>query len=177
MTDRKPSPRMAIVALAVLAFIMLGLSVPILVGGRPQSITLQSASVQAASRDTFVIAAPVRLLAAPQLTLQSGTLSMATDKSGRPRSGEAAAAILAAGSARITLDDATIWLDLDRGGTIGKGLQPGADALAAPLLSALANLSFETVSLRNCVIVLKRGDQTSDVLSDVRLEIGNRKNV
>lgn len=177
MTDRQPSPRMAIVALAVLAFIMLGLSVPILVGGRPQSITLQSASVQAASRDTFVIAAPVRLLAAPQLTLQSGTLSMATDKSGRPRSGEAAAAILAAGSARITLDDATIWLDLDRGGTIGKGLQPGADALAAPLLSALANLSFETVSLRNCVIVLKRGDQTSDVLSDVRLEIGNRKNV
>lgn len=177
MTDRKPSPRMAIVALAVLAFIMLGLSVPILVGGRPQSITLQSASVQAASRDTFVIAAPVRLLAAPELTLQSGTLSMATDKSGRPRSGEAAAAILAAGSARITLDDATIWLDLDRGGTVGKGLQTSADALAAPLLSALANLSFETVSLRNCVIVLKRGDQTSDVLSDVRLEIGNRKNV
>ncbi|MBX9927118.1 MAG: AsmA family protein, partial [Hyphomicrobiaceae bacterium] len=177
MTDRKPSPRMAIVALAVLAFIMLGLSVPILVGGRPQTITLQSASVQAASRDTFVIATPVRLLAAPELTLQSGTLSMATDKSGRPRSGEAAAAILASGSARITLDDATIWLDLDRGGTVGKGLHTGADALAAPLISALANLSFETVSLRNCVIVLKRGDQTSDVLSDVRLEIGNRKNV
>lgn len=177
MAQKKQSPRVAIVALAVLAFIALGLSVPILVGGRTQSITLQSASVQAASRDTFTVTTPVRLLASPTVTLQSGSLAIAPDKSGRPRSGEAVSAILSSGSARIILDKATITLDLEREGKTPNAGPIDANELAAPLLAALTKLSFENLSLRNCIIVLKRGDQTSDVLSDVRIELSNKRNV
>lgn len=176
MKNSRPSQRFALAAIVVLAFVTLGLSVPIFVGGRPQAIVLHHSSVHAASRDTFVVTTPIRLSASPGLVLQRGTLTLVSDRSRPPLSGEAAAALLASGSARLMLEDATLTVEVDRPtDVVGAGTEP--DAPAAPLLAALSRLGFSTLAIRRGIVVLKRHAGGSELLSDVRLDITNKRDV
>lgn len=164
----RPSQRYALAAVAVLVFIMLGLSIPILVGGRPQSIVLQSAAVHAAPRDRFIVTTPIQLRTSPNVFLLSGTVAIVTDRSRGPLSGEAVAAMIAGGNARIVLDDATVVIETE-------GSTDSPEALAAPLLAALAKLQFSTLAIRRGVIQLKRAGGGTEALSDVRIEIVHRR--
>lgn len=173
MKHTTPSQRFALAALALLAFVTLGLSIPIFVAGRPQSITLQSASVFAASRDQFDVSTPVRLADAPGLVLQRGTVTIATDR-GRPlATGEAVAQLLAGGNARLVLEDATIVLETEKP-AIASGTADGEPPVA-PILVALSRLRFSTLSIRRGVLVLKRPGGGSEVMSDVRLEVVHKR--
>ncbi|MEQ1713430.1 MAG: hypothetical protein ABL908_18810, partial [Hyphomicrobium sp.] len=151
MNYPKPSQRYALAAIVVLVFITLGLSIPIFVSGRPQSIVLQNAAVHAATSDTYTVTTPIQLSTTPALFLQSGTLSIAPERGRAPVSGEAAAKLLASGSARLLLEDATIVLE--SAGAAVPGVS--AEALAAPLLAAVSKLGFSALSIHRGVIAVK----------------------
>ena len=78
---------------------------------RPAIPTLRGAAVYAASRDSYSLSAPVRLLQAPIVDLESGTLSMPPSRTGLARSGEVLAMLITGKSARMTLDNATFTTD------------------------------------------------------------------
>lgn len=173
MTQVRPSQRYLVAVTAVLAFVTLGLSVPIFVGGRTQSLTIQNATVQAAARDVLAITSPITLSSEPGLTLERGQLSITRDKTGRPLTGDMVTRLLASNSARLTLEDATLVLDIDGESRAA----PDADValLAAPLIAALRRLEFESVAIRRGVIVLRRSSGTSEILSDVRVDVGLKR--
>lgn len=175
MKRNRTRQRSAVATILVLAFVVLGLSVPVFIGGRPQTIALQSATVLAASRDSYIVSSPIRLLSSPRLDLERGTLSLQSDKSGRPRTGEAILAVLANGSGRLLLEDATLVLNVTGEGWSEATGPSNADAMTAPLLTALASLSFEAISLRRGVIVLRRAKGGTEVLSDVRLDVTHKR--
>ncbi len=171
----KPSQRYALAAIVVLVFITLGLSIPIFVSGRPQSIVLQNAAVHAASRDSYTITTPIQLSTTPALLLQKGTLSIAPERGRAAVSGEAAAALLASGNARILLEDATIVLDTESAGAAAPVVS--AEALAAPLLAAVSKLGFSALTIRRGVIAVKRGSSGAEVMSDVRVHVTAKRGV
>lgn len=176
----KPSQRYALAALVVLVFITLGLSMPIFVGGRPQTIVLQNASVHAATRDGYVVTTPIRITSSPNITLQKGTLSIVTERGKLPATGEAAAAMLASGNARILLEDATIVLDVETEDpkapvTRAAPTSVNPEALTVPILAAVTRLGFSNLTIRRGVIVLKRDTGGTEVLSDVRVNLTARR--
>ncbi len=176
----KPSQRFALAALIVLLFITLGLSVPIFIGGRPQSIVLQNASVHAAPRDQFVVSTPIQITSSPNITLQKGTLSIVGDRGKQPATGEAAAAMLASGNARLLLEDATIVLDVGTADPQAPGARApltsiNPEALSVPLLAAMSRLGFSNLTIRRGVVVLKRDNGGSEVMSDVRINLTARR--
>lgn len=180
MNYPRTSQRYALAALIVLVFITLGLSVPIFVGGRPKSIVLQNAAVHAATRDTFVVATPIQLSSSPDITLQKGTLSIIGERGRPPATGEATAAILASGNARILLEDATIVLGIqttDPNAPADASSTPSInpETLSVPMLAALTRLGFANLTIRRGVVVLKRSTGGTDVMSDVRLSLTARR--
>lgn len=182
MTYPKPSQRYALAALVVLVFITLGLSLPVFVGGRPQAIILQNASVHAATRDSHVVTTPIRITSSPNVTLQKGTLSIVGDRNRPPATGEAVAAMLAGGNARLLLEDAIIVLDVETADPMAPDTTPvpmsvNPDALAVPMLAALTRLGFSNLTIRRGVLVLKRDTGGTEILSDVRVSLTMRRGV
>ena len=84
-------------ALALTFCLVLLITTPYFIDGR--STTLRGAAVYAASRDSYSLSAPVRILQAPIVDLESGTLSMPPSRTGLARSGEVLA-MLITGKAR-----------------------------------------------------------------------------
>lgn len=182
MNYPKPSQRYALAALVVLVFIVLGLSVPIFVGGKPQSIVLRNASVHAATPDTFVVSTPIQIASSPNVTLQKGTLSIVNDRGKPPATGEAIAAMLSSGNARLLLEDATIVLDLvtsdpQTPATHAVPTSINPDALTVPMLAALTRLGFSNLTIRRGVVILKRDTGGSEVMSDVRISVTAKRGV
>ena len=82
---------------------------PYFVSGR--HLDLKGAAVFAASRDSYSLSAPVRLLGMPVVELESGTLSLPQSRSGLARGGEVIAMLITGGGQRMRLDNATFTAD------------------------------------------------------------------
>lgn len=133
------------------------------------------------SPDAIVITEPIVVSEQPRMTVQSGTLSVPPSLSGQARTGEALAALVKGGSARLALKGPVIHLDLspqafdDRSGESGWPLPALQLPLTAnsPLMTALEDASFETLSVRDATILLHsegRTDELTEVSADITVK-------
>ena len=97
-------------ALAVLCFLAVLLAAPLLFSDRYSRIALQSGAVFAASNNTYSLSSPVRLMNAPAIELESGTLSVPPHRTGLARGGQVIA-MLITGGPPMTLANATFTAD------------------------------------------------------------------
>ena len=96
---------LALVALCCLLFLLIA---PYFVSGR--DLGLKGAAVFAASRDSYSLSSPVRLLGTPVVELESGTLSLPQSR-GLARGGEVIAMLITGGGPRMLLDNAAFTAD------------------------------------------------------------------
>lgn len=130
------------------------------------------------SPDAIVITQPVLVSDQPRMTVVSGTLSVPPARSGQARTGEALAALIKGGSARLALKQPVIHLELSPQAIDESGIEPEWSpatlqlpyAAASPLMLALEDASFETLSVRDGTILL-RSDGRTDTLADVSADI------
>lgn len=175
MRIRRHRRRQWFVAFAVLLLMTLGLVLPSLMGVFDREIAFKGMAVMAASGDTFSVTAPVRLFETPRLVLERGAISVAAAHRAAPRSTEAMAALLTSGNARLVLHDASLTL---KAGVPASQHSPHADDpvdTLAPLLKALVDSSFESLSLRDSTLRFVRADGSAQLLTDVSADITVRR--
>lgn len=161
-------------AFAVTLCLIFLICAPYLMGGQNSEFALRSAAVFAASRDSYSLSSPVRLLEAPMIALESGTLSMPHSRSGLGRSGEVIAMLITGSSARMTLDNATFTADFTKNEAAFS--QAYAAGGIAPLVAAFQKLQFDALAVRDSSIQLKMGDGSRLVLDDVNAEVSAKSN-
>ena len=123
-------------------------------------------AVQAAARDSFTITQPLRLVDAPRVTIERGTISFVEPSGGRMSTGEAMLAILGGGSAGLILEDAT--LSISETSAAGPAEAEGQVVPLAPMLDALVRHSFKTLKLtRSNLVVHRPGGGRPIVLTDL----------
>lgn len=171
MTVRRHKSGHFAVVIGVLGFVALGVGVPIVVGGSDR-LELHSSSLVAAPRDRHAITEPVTLGGVPGVIVERGTVSLSEAYASRVMTGEAVAALLASGTARLVLDGATLVVDR-------RYASPSdAEVLeSAPLSAALADLNFEALSVRRTTLVLKSEDGRRDTIGEINAEIAAKRKV
>ena len=170
MISGQQGQRSRLVAFAVWSFVILVLALPVVVGMRDTEHVFHG-GVLAASRDSFQLTTPLKFSAAPGLTLTSGKISFAPEQSSV--SGEKAAALLSKGEGRLVLDDATLSFDASEDGKNAArqdAEELNSDAIA-PLVAALSQLSFDTLTLNRVTIVIRKGNRAADFLTNVKADI------
>jgi AsmA protein len=155
---------------AVLCCLLFLLIAPYIVGGR--SIDLKGASVFAASRDSYSLSSPVRLLGAPVVELESGTLSL-PQSHGLARGGEVIAMLITGGGPRMTLDNATLTADFSTAEPTY--LQSSAGNIA-PLVISFQKLQFDTLTIKNSSARIKMADGSTLALDDIAANISSKPN-
>jgi AsmA protein len=156
-------------ALAILVCLLFLIAVPYVIDPRNKDLALTGAAVFAASRDSYALSAPVRLIKTPMIELESGTLSMPNSRSGIGRGGEVLAALITGKSARLALDDATFTADFSAGEA---GFAQGASVESlAPLVTALQRLQFDALSVRNSSVRMKMADGSVIRLDDLFADV------
>ncbi len=165
MTVRRHKSGQFAVAIGVLGFAALGIGVPIFVGGSDR-LELHSWSLVAAPRDRYALTEPVSLQGVPGLVFERGILSLSESYASRVLTGEAVSALVSSGSARLVLDGATLVVDRRH---MSPSDVEGADA--APLAAALAELNFDTLSVRRSTLVVKSTDGRADIVGEINAEI------
>lgn len=170
MIRRKHNRRQGIAAFAVIAFTAGGLAFPIIFSEGSSDGNLPGNAVVAAIRNQYALSGPVRLLSTPLLTVESGTISVASAQAAKARTGEAMTALLATGSARLVLDGAVIRVDVP-------SAEPGATAEGGfgPIVSAFLRLAFEGLSVRHSRVVMRLREGRDLVFTDVDAEISLQK--
>lgn len=131
------------------------------------------------SLDAIAITDPVVVSEKPRLRVVSGLLSMPPALSGQARTGEALAALVKGGGARLALVNPLIVLDLarqgdERGGETGRPLPAFAEAIS-PIISALEDTAFETLIIRDGTLRLLTGDGIVETLEAVSAEVSVKR--
>ncbi|MGZ5890199.1 MAG: AsmA family protein, partial [Hyphomicrobium sp.] len=143
---------------------------PYFVGGR--DLGLKGAAVFAASRDSYSLSSPVRLLGTPVVEIESGTLSLPQSR-GLARGGEVIAMLITGGGPRMLLDNAAFTADFS-------AAQPSfSQAFAggvAPLVATFQKLQFDTLSIKNSSVRIKMGDGSTLTLDDVAADVSSKPN-
>lgn len=146
----------------------LGLATPWLIDGSDAEFALRSATLAAATRDSFTLSSPVAFDALPRLLLERGNVSFAK-LSGEPSTGAAVLALLTAGKGRLVLDNAVLSLDLVAAGAHPRRVAPSGGL--EPLLAALASVSFSELDIRNSQLRVLRSDGSTENLALTNLAI------
>ncbi|HZT48723.1 MAG TPA: AsmA-like C-terminal region-containing protein [Hyphomicrobiaceae bacterium] len=164
--SRNVISRFATLSFATLACLLIAVLAPMLMGRRGSDEPFSGYSVMASPRDMHVIAAPIRLSAAPDLTISRGTLYA---------DGNAAAGTPIS---RFVLDGPVLHLN-------ASGLRtspPGSDAAGptgsiAPLLvEQLAAMGFDTLTLRRGTLHVTADNGSSETIGEIEAELsGGRK--
>ncbi len=161
--------RRSSVAVAIFFCLIFLISAPYLVERRFDQIGLRSAAVFAASRDSYSLSSPVRLMQTPMIALESGTLSMPPNRTGLARSGEMIAMLITGNGARMKLDNASIAADFSANEAV---LTHGsAQGGVAPLVATLQKLQFDALAVRNSTVRIKLADGSVLELGDVTTDI------
>jgi AsmA protein len=161
-------------AVATLVCLVFLITAPYLVERRFDEIGLRGAAVFAASRDSYSLSSPVRLLHAPMIALESGTLSIPSSRTGLARGGEVIAMLITGSSARMTLENATIAADFSASEAV---LTAGsAQGGVAPLVAALQKLQFDALAVRGSTIRIKVADGSVLVLDDLFADVTAKQN-
>jgi len=157
-------------ALAILCCLLFLVLAPYFVGGR--HLDLKGAAVLAASRDSYSLSSPVRLLATPVVELESGTLSL-PHSSGLARSGEVIAMLITGGGPRMTLDNATFTADFS---TAEPSFSQASLAGIAPLVTSFQKLQFDTLAIQNGSVRIKMSDGSTLTLDDLVADVTSKPN-
>lgn len=171
MQPGRKKRRHSTVALLLLVWLAIGLASPLVMKVQPGDFELGAANVNAAPRDSVMIAEPVALSLLPAITIVKGTAALFNPTS-KPLSGEAALGVLAGGQARLLLEAGAISVRLDHlqaDSSINQVLP------RSPIVTALAGLNFDTVSLRKMTLVAVLPDGRTETLSDVTGELTHRR--
>jgi len=135
------------------------------------------------SEDTILINQTAVILERPNVKLTSGTVSLPPSMTGRARTGEALAALVKGGSARMALRSPVFVIDMSGGDakTADPDLAGLLDAIGrfgsdpSPLVAALQGGDFETLVVRDGVIVFGLGGGRSLTLTGFEAEIGIKR--
>ena len=166
--------RRSSLAVAILLCLVFLITAPYLVERRYDEIGLRSAAVFAASRDSYSLSAPIRLLQAPRIALESGTISMPPSRTGLARGGEVIAMLITGSSARMTLKEATIAADFSENTAV---LTTGsAHGGVAPLVAALQKLQFDALAVRDSNVRIKLADGSTMVLDELTTDLTAKQN-
>lgn len=131
-------------------------------------MSLSSAAVIAATRDSFTLTSPLALPLMPNVMIETGRLSVTGSNPSQQLTGSEAVALLSAGKAKLVLEDAVLSLVPTQ--STGAGGKKDMDALA-PVLAALLKASFSQLLLRNAIVQLGRGEDERAFLTDVTLDV------
>ena len=161
-------------ALAVVCCLVLLITAPYFIDSRHNDLALRSAAVFAASRDSYSLSAPVRLLEAPVIELESGTLSMPPNRTGLARSGDVLAMLITGKSAQMTLENATFTADFSTGvATFSQGSLAGS---VAPLVTTFQSLQFDNLSVRGSEVHIKMADGSTVLLDKLTADVTAKPN-
>jgi AsmA protein len=168
MRRKSAISRFAALVLATLACLLLAVLAPMFFGQRAADEPFSGYAVMASPRDMHVIAAPIRLSAAPDLTLNRGTLYA---------DGNAAAGTPIS---RFVLDGPVFQMNASglRAGASGveSGLADIVTGTVAPLLvDQLVALGFESLTLRQGTLNVTTADGGSETISDLQAELTWRR--
>lgn len=156
-------------ALAVLFCLIYLLAAPYFIDVRETGLGLRGATVLAASRDAYSLTSPIQLLSAPKIALESGTLSMPPSSTGLARGGEVISMLITGRGARMSLNNATLSADFTDGGP--KVVQQASGDGIAPLVAALRDMQFDTLTVRDSALHLKMADGKTLVLEDLSADL------
>jgi hypothetical protein len=160
--------RLATFVLATLACLLLAVVAPTLFGPRAIDEPFAGYAVMASPRDLHVVTAPIRLSTAPDLTLSRGTLYA---------DGNAAAGTPIS---RFVLDAPVFNLN-------ASGLNPNEsefesplagtlrDAVAPVLVEQLQAMGFESLTVRQGILIVTAGDGTSETIAEIEAELTGRR--
>src|SRR6185503_17179198 len=141
--------RFATLALATLACLLLAVLAPMLSIQRATDEPFSGYAVMASPRDMHVIAAPIRLSDAPDLTLNRGTLYA---------DGNAAAGT---SISRFVLDGPVFYLNASGLRTASSGFEASVtdvNAIAPLLVDQLVAMGYEALTLRRGTLYLTSAD-------------------
>jgi AsmA protein len=167
MRGRRRSRRLSPTALALL-WVGAGLAAPVILTLNSLDIDMRGATVIAAPRDSYTLAAPIVINSSPPIRIERGTILL-VDTTGSESSGEATEALLKSGAAHLVLDTATLVIG---GRTSGDA---GPQGPVAPLVEALSTLNFEGLTLRRTELSVGLPGAYTETLSDVQAEISLKK--
>lgn len=172
MKPARPVKRLSTVALVMLGWIVVGLAAPLVMSFQRGEIEIHPPMVSAAPRDSFVIANPIQLSGAPSVLVDRGVLQL-VNPSGKQLTGEASAALLASGNARLLLDGGSLQLRLS---ALGEVMGVAADeAQSSPIAGALARQAFEALILRKTWISAALPDGRTEIISEVNGELSIKR--
>ena len=159
--------RLKTLVLAMLACVLLALIAPLFLVTRAVDEPFSGYSVLASPRDLHVIAKPVRLSVAPDLTLSRGVLYA---------DGNAA---LGTPISRFVLDGPVFYLNASglaaTGGFDSDVVAPEA-AVAAPLLEQFMSMGFDALTIRRGTLYIMTADGAAETIADIQAEVmGTRK--
>lgn len=170
---RKHRRRHHTLAYAALATLVFAVAIPAMLGSRGPFLGLSGSAVLAAARDSYDLATPVAIVPAAGLTLDRGTIMLATAQKGLMRNGEAILKMLLGGSARLMLDNARFSMDAP---AAPNDKPAGWSEPPAPLLSALLDARFEHLGLRNASLDIRTQDGGIRRISDINATITAKRN-
>ncbi|MEZ5844940.1 MAG: AsmA-like C-terminal region-containing protein [Hyphomicrobiaceae bacterium] len=164
MTAQKLRRRPLLVALAVLSWLAVGLSAPILLNSISPRLPIDDASVVAAGFDTHVFHGSVTLDSASGLVVDGGRLAL-VGRQGQSLTPEQVMTLFKSGGGRLEITRGAI--------RIGAATAPKAvtttEASVPPIVRQLRALAFEQLTIRDSSIELR--------LPDGRLEQLNATNI
>jgi AsmA protein len=157
-------------ALAITACVAFAVVAPMLFTERRLDETFAIATVSAAPRDLHVLTVPVRLSAAPDLTLERAVIydfgpgTAAATASGGPE----------ATRSQVLLDGPVLTLDTAGGRAVGAGdsasAAPSQEAIS-PLLQQIAGLAFDLIAIRRGTLHIAMADGSIETLTDIQAEV------
>jgi hypothetical protein len=163
--------RSALKSAALLATVAMVTFSPLLL----DDFVLQTAYLLRSSADAVTIRQPTVLIEQPRLVALSGTLSVPPALSGNARTGEALAALVKGGSARLALKAPALELDLSgpaREDVYGGDLVAG---LLSPLMAALEDTAFESLIIRDGILTVRGDASFEETLTEVNVEVGVKR--
>jgi len=169
MKSPKQTLRRFFVSVAVFGCLIFLITAPVFIGGRHPDLSLKSAAVFAASNDSYSLSTPLRLLQAPAIELESGTISIPQNSTGLARSGEILARFITGSSSRIALRNAKFTADFSGSGstTLNKATPNGV----APLVAVLQDLKFDSLAVSDSTVHLKMANGSTLALHKVTAEV------
>jgi AsmA protein len=166
-------------ALAFLCFLVILLAAPLIFSDRYSRMALQSGAVYAASTNSYSLSSPVRLMMAPAINLESGTLSVPPSRTGLARGGQMIAMLITGSGPQMTLEKATFTADFStREPTFSQdtGSRDIGPVEVAPLVKALQRMQFDGLIVRNSTARIKMSDRSVVEIEDVNATITSKPN-
>jgi AsmA protein len=135
-----------------------------------RGLEIPGSAVRAASPDSVVITAPLTLFESPVVTLEQGTVALASAGNGESRVGAVLRALMLGGGADLVLGGGRIVVDRT-GSAAPAAVSTPADEPLGPLVSALAQFKFGNLSLIDTTIVVKT-ERGTEIIPRVNAEVG-----